>query len=66
MKKKDAIKEFQKTCVDQRVDLFYVADRLKDICDMNDGKKAHKALWELKEECVHNIGINALIERYEY
>jgi hypothetical protein len=66
MKKKDAIKEYQKQCVDQRVCLFYVADRLKDICDMNDGKKAHKALWEFKEECVHNIGINALIERYEY
>ena len=66
MKKKDAIKEYQKECVDQRVCLFYVADRLKDIYDMNDGKKAHKALWEFKEECVHNIGINALIERFEY
>ena len=66
MKKKDAIKEYQKESVDQRVCLFYVADRLKDICDMNDGKKAHKALWEFKEECVHNIGINALIESFEY
>ena len=66
MKKKDAIKEYQKQCVDQRVCLFYVADRLKDICDMKDGKKAHKALWEFKDECVMNIGVNALIERYEY
>ena len=64
--KKDPVKDFQKQAVDQRVCLFYVADRLQDICDMKSGKKAHKALWEFKEECVHNIGTNALIERFEY
>jgi len=64
--KKDPVKDYQKECVDQRVCLFYVADRLREICDIKDGKKAHKALWEFKEECVHNIGMNALIERYEY
>ena len=67
MKKKDAIKEYQKQCVDQRVDLFYVADRLKGI--LNDSKTdSHLRfqLEEFKDECVMNIGVNALIERYEY
>ena len=67
MRPKDAIKEFQKTCVDQRVDLFYVADRLKGI--LNDSKTdthLRIQLEEFKDECVMNIGTNALIERYEY
>ena len=33
MKKKDPVKEFQKQCVDQRVCLFYVADRVKGILE---------------------------------
>ena len=66
MKKGNAIKEFQRQAVEQRVCLFYVADRLLEIVNMKSGKKAHKALWEFKEECVNNIGTNALIERYEY
>ena len=67
MKKKDAIKEFQKTCVDQRVDLFYVADRLKGILeDSKDDKQLRLHLEAFKDECVMNIGTNALIERYEY
>ena len=63
--KKNPVKEFQKQAVEQRVCLFYVTNRLKEICDMKDGKKAHKALWEFQEECIHNIGVNALIEKYE-
>ena len=67
MKKKDAIKEFQKTCVDQRVDLFYVADRLKGILeDSKTDTHLRIQLEEFKDECVMNIGENALIERYEY
>ena len=66
-KKKDPVKEFQKQCVDQRVDLFYVADRVKGILE---DSKTHDQLKfnleEFKDECVHNIGTNALIERYEY
>ena len=64
--KTDPVKDFQKQCVEQRICLFYVADRLLTISNMKSGKKAHKALWEFKEECVHNIGVNSLIERYEY
>ena len=66
MKKKDVIKEFQKTCVDQRVDLFYVADRLKAISEYKNIDQLRYQLEEFKDECVMNIGVNALIERYEY
>ena len=47
MRPKDAIKEFQKTCVDQRVDLFYVADRLKGILDEEGIKFEPKAVAEV-------------------
>ena len=67
MRPKNAIKEFQKTCVDQRVDLFYVADRLKGILeDSRNDKELRDNLEGFKDECVMNIGVNALIERYEY
>ena len=66
-KKKDPVKEFQKQCVDQRVCLFYVADRVKGILeDSKTDTKLRYNLEEFKDECVHNIGTNALIERYEY
>ena len=65
--KKNPVKEFQKQCVDQRVCLFYVADRVKGILE---DSKTHDQLKfnleEFKDECVHNIGTNAQIERYEY
>ena len=66
-KKNDPVKDYQKQCVDQRVCLFYVADRVKGI--LEDSKTANQLkfnLEEFKDECVHNIGTNALIERYEY
>ena len=66
MKKKDPVKEFQKQCVDQRVCLFYVADRVKGILECKTDAKLRDELEEFKDECVHNIGTNALIERYEY
>ena len=62
-RKNDPVKDYQKECVDQRVCLFYVADRLKTILDSNN---TIDQLEEFKDECVQNIGINALIERYEY
>ena len=65
--KKDPVKEFQKQCVDQRVCLFYVADRVKGILeDSKTDAQLRDQLEEFKDECVHNIGTNALIERYEY
>jgi len=65
--KNDPVKDFQKQCVDQRIDLFYVADRVKGILeDSKTDAKLRDNLEEFKDECVHNIGTNALIERYEY
>ena len=65
--KTDPVKDFQKQCVDQRIDLFYVADRVKGILeDSKTDAKLRDNLEEFKDECVHNIGTNALIERYEY
>ena len=67
MKKKDPVKEYQKQCVEQRICLFYVADRVKSIMEDNKTEEQLRdALEEFKDELVHNIGINALIERYEY
>ena len=65
--KKDPVKDFQKQCVDQRVCLFYVTDRIKTILMASKTEaQLRSSLDEFKDECVHSIGTNALIERYEY
>ena len=65
--KKDPVKEYQKQCVDQRVCLFYVADRVKTILsESKNEEQLRDTLQEFEDECIHNIGVNALIERYEY
>jgi len=65
--KKDPVKDYQKQCVDQRVCLFYVADRVKGILeDSKTDTQLRNQLEEFKDECVHNIGTNELIKRYEY
>ena len=65
--KKDPVKEFQRQAVEQRVCLFYVADRVKGILeDSKTDAQLRDQLEEFKDECVHNIGTNALIERFEY
>ena len=64
---KDPVKEFQKQCVDQRVCLFYVADRVKGILEESKtDAQLRSQLEEFNDECIHNIGVNALIEKYEY
>ena len=65
--KTDPVKDFQKQCVDQRVCLFYVTDRVKRI--LEDSKTDAHLRFQLEkfnDECIHNIGVNALIEKYEY
>jgi len=65
--KTDPVKDFQKQAVEQRVCLFYVADRVKGILeDSKTEEQLRDNLEEFKDECVHNIGTNALIERFEY
>ncbi len=65
--KKDPVKEFQREAVEQRVCLFYVADRVKGILeDSKTDAQLRRELEEFNDECIHNIGVNALIEKYEY
>ena len=66
--KTDPVKDFQKQAVEQRVCLFYVADRIKSILEdnKNNNDKMRSELEEFNDECIHNIGVNALIEKYEY
>ena len=65
--KKNPVKEFQREAVKQKVCLFYVADRVKGILeDSKTDAQLRDQLEEFRDECVHNIGINALIKRYEY
>ena len=66
--KKDPVKDFQRQAVEQRVCLFYVADRVKSRLEdnKNNNDKMRSDLEEFNDECIYNIGVNALIERYEY
>ena len=53
-KKKD---EYQP---DDRICIFYVAERIQDILAIKEGVKAHKELYEFYEEMIRNIGIDAI------
>ena len=48
---------------DNKVCLFYVTERLIKITKESDRRKMEKLLEEFKEECLHNLGINALHNR---
>ena len=65
-RKNDPVKDYQKECVDQRIDLFYVANTIRGILERKKDTEVRELLQEFEDECVHNIGMNALIERYEY
>jgi hypothetical protein len=49
---------------DNRVCMFYIAERLDEILQIKDGKKAHKELYEFYREMMYNLGINALHNEY--
>ena len=46
---------------DNTVDLFYVADRLVNILDVDD-KDLRKEVEEFRSEIFHNIGANAVYQ----
>ena len=46
--------------MDNRVCLFYVADRLKDLSEIKSDKELRKEVDKFKTECIYNLGINAL------
>ena len=46
--------------IDSRVCLFYVVDRLMEITEISDRRQMEKAIDEFKDECLRNLGVNAL------
>ena len=46
--------------IDNREDLTYVADKQMRITEISDRRKMEKAIEEFKEECLRNIGVNAV------
>ncbi len=46
--------------IDNRVCLFYVADRLMEITEISDRRQMEIAIDEFKNECLRNLGVNAL------
>jgi hypothetical protein len=49
---------------DDRVCMYYIAERLTDILKMKNKDKAFKCLYEFKDEIIHNLGTNAFYNRY--
>ena len=47
---------------DNRVDIFYVANRLVEILEV-DNKDLRKEIDEFRSEIFHNIGANVVLER---
>jgi len=47
---------------DNRVDIFYVANRLVDILEVED-KDLRREVEEFRSEIFHNIGANAVYEQ---
>jgi len=45
---------------DNRICLFYITKRLSELTEIKSDKELRKKLEEFKNECVHNLGINAL------
>jgi len=48
---------------DDRISIFYVADRIYDLEHIKDHKKLQKEITEFKEELLQNIGIDVMIKR---
>lgn len=49
---------------DNRVCMYYIAERLTDILKIKNKDKANKFLSELKDEIIYNLGSNAFYNRY--
>jgi hypothetical protein len=49
---------------DNKVCMYYVAERLTDILKIKNKYKANKFLSEFKDEIIHNLGTNAFYNRY--
>ena len=63
MTKKTKKDNDKKYIPDDRICIFYVADRIYDFENIKDHKKLQKAITEFKEELLQNIGIDIMIKR---
>ena len=63
MTKKTKKNDDKKYIPDDRICIFYVADRIYDFEYIKDHKKLQKAITEFKEELLQNIGIDVMIKR---
>ena len=63
MTKKTKKDNDKKYIPDDRICIFYVADRVYDLEQIKDHKKLQKEITEFKEELLHNIGIDVMIKR---
>ena len=48
---------------DDRICIFYVADRVHELDHIKDEKQLRKSIKEFKDELLHNIGVNVMIKR---
>ena len=48
---------------DDRICIFYVADRVHELDHIKDEKQLRKSIKEFKDELIHNIGIDVMIKR---
>ena len=63
MTKKTKKDNDKKYIPDDRICIFYVADRIYEFECIKDHKKLQKEITEFKEELLHNIGIDVMIKR---
>ena len=63
MTKKTKKNNDKKYIPDDRICIFYVADRIYDLEQIKDHKKLQKEITEFKEELLQNIGVDVMIKR---
>jgi len=63
MTKKTKKDDDKKYIPDDRICIFYVADRIYDFENIKNHKKLQKEITEFKDELLRNIGIDVMIKR---
>ena len=63
MTKKTKKDDDKKYMPDDRICIFYVADRIYDFENIKNHKKLQKEITEFKDELLRNIGIDVMIKR---